>query len=314
MRGQDKQSRERTPGGPSPKPRRDGGRAAPGRPSAGLLALQRAAGNAAVSRAVAEERHRHDADCGHLPAATSSPSVQRSAVHQVLRTTGRPLDAPLRMEKEARLGADFGDVRLHTDAADEHTLAHELTHVIRQRDGRGRRPGQRRRAEGRRPRGPLRAGGRGERRRVMSGAAPVRSAPPGAADGVRRAGDAEASQVQRAPATATEEAAAPVSGFRQTRETGADDRDVTLRMLDRMARIALNTIRDTNDGFRTKKPTGSGSSPGTGSSSGPRSTVPTPGSTAGPGACSPSRRPCASRSGGTWTVRSRRRRRPGTVR
>ncbi|WP_398958055.1 DUF4157 domain-containing protein [Streptomyces sp. GC420] len=123
--------------------------------AAGILALQRAAGNAAVARAVGEERHEHNADCGH------GPSVQRSAVHAVLRSAGRPLDGPLRAEMESRLGADFGDVRLHTDAvaqrsasevgaraytsgshvvvgeggADKHTLAHELTHVIQQRQG-----------------------------------------------------------------------------------------------------------------------------------------------------------------------------------
>jgi Domain of unknown function (DUF4157) len=66
-----------------------------------------------------------------------------------------------RTEMEARLGADFSDVRLHTDAAsqrsaaeigaraytsgnhvvigeggaNDHTLAHELTHVVQQRQG-----------------------------------------------------------------------------------------------------------------------------------------------------------------------------------
>ncbi|MGP3998777.1 eCIS core domain-containing protein [Streptomyces sp. 8N706] len=71
------------------------------------------------------------------------------------------MDAPVKEEMEARLGADFSDVRLHTDAAarrsaaelgaraytsgnhvvigadggDKRTLAHELTHVIQQRTG-----------------------------------------------------------------------------------------------------------------------------------------------------------------------------------
>ncbi|MER5214905.1 DUF4157 domain-containing protein [Streptomyces sp. NPDC002838] len=87
--------------------------------------------------------------------------VQRSAVHGVLRSTGRPLDGPLRAEMEARLGTDFSDVRVHADTearrsaaevgaraytsgshvvigeggGDKHTLAHELTHVIQQRQG-----------------------------------------------------------------------------------------------------------------------------------------------------------------------------------
>ncbi|MEV0259430.1 DUF4157 domain-containing protein [Streptomyces sp. NPDC050732] len=103
-----------------------------------LMALQRTAGNAAVVQA-----------------------VQRSAVHDVLRAGGRPLDTATRTDMEARLGADFSDVRIHDDSAakasaaevgaraytsgshvvigdggaDRHTLAHELTHVIQQRQG-----------------------------------------------------------------------------------------------------------------------------------------------------------------------------------
>lgn len=133
---------------------RPSGRApAPG-PAAGLLALQRAAGNAAVARAVEEQRHEHDANCGH------GPSVQRSAVHEVLRSPGRPLDAPLQTEMEGRYGGeDFSGVRVHTDAAaqraaaqigakaftsgsdvvwdgqDKHVLAHELDHVRQQLRG-----------------------------------------------------------------------------------------------------------------------------------------------------------------------------------
>ncbi|MFJ8108136.1 DUF4157 domain-containing protein [Streptomyces sp. NPDC096132] len=130
-----------------------------------LTALQRTAGNAAVVRALVEglgqdasarERHSHDAHCGH------GRPVQRSAVHEALRSSGRPLDAPVRAEMEARFGgADFSGVRLHTDAVarrsakevgalaytsgndivlgagttDRHTLAHELTHVVQQRRG-----------------------------------------------------------------------------------------------------------------------------------------------------------------------------------
>ena len=85
----------------------------------------------------------------------------RSAVHDVLSGPGQPLAAPVKEEMEARLGADFSDVRVHTDSvarasaadvgaraytsgphvvigdgdADKHTLAHELTHVIQQRQG-----------------------------------------------------------------------------------------------------------------------------------------------------------------------------------
>ncbi|MGW0641367.1 eCIS core domain-containing protein [Streptomyces badius] len=125
-----------------------------------LLALQRTTGNAAVLRMLQRDRHRHGPDCGHQQ--PGAKPVQRSAVHDVLRAPGRPLDAPLREEMESRLGSDFSDVRLHTDSAarasaaevgaraytsgnhvvigdgggDKHTLAHELTHVIQQRQGR----------------------------------------------------------------------------------------------------------------------------------------------------------------------------------
>ncbi|GAA3149332.1 eCIS core domain-containing protein [Streptomyces echinatus] len=125
----------------------------PGR-AAGILALQRAAGNAAVTAAVEAGRHEHDANCGH------GPAVQRSLVHQVLRGSGTPMETGLRSEMEGRFGgADFGGVRLHTDVVaqrsaaeigasaytsgshvvwngrDKHTLAHELTHVLQQRRG-----------------------------------------------------------------------------------------------------------------------------------------------------------------------------------
>ncbi|WP_436960462.1 eCIS core domain-containing protein [Streptomyces sp. SudanB182_2057] len=134
-----------------------------------LAGLQGAVGNAAVARMVrraAPDSHRHEAGCGH----EEEPGVQREAtreavrqapVHDVLRGAGRPLDEPTRTEMESRLGADFSDVRVHTDRAardsasqmgaraytsgshivigkgggDKHTLAHELTHVIQQRTG-----------------------------------------------------------------------------------------------------------------------------------------------------------------------------------
>ncbi|MEU3747950.1 DUF4157 domain-containing protein [Streptomyces narbonensis] len=106
----------------------------------------------------AQEQHRHGAGCGH---GQQAEPVQRSAVHDVLRTPGRSLDEATRTDMEARLGADFSDVRVHDDSAarasaaevgaraytsgshvvigaggaDKHTLAHELTHVIQQRQG-----------------------------------------------------------------------------------------------------------------------------------------------------------------------------------
>ncbi|MFC8272886.1 DUF4157 domain-containing protein [Streptomyces sp. NPDC057271] len=133
-------------------------------PAESLLDLQRSAGNAAVVQMLrragaAQDEHRHGAGCGHEEAP--GPSVQRSSVHNVLRGGGRPLDAESRSDMEARFGADFSDVRIHTDSAaqasatelgasaytsgshivagpggmDRHTLAHELTHVLQQRKG-----------------------------------------------------------------------------------------------------------------------------------------------------------------------------------
>jgi Domain of unknown function (DUF4157) len=114
--------------------------------SSGLLDLQRAVGNAGVTSLMDEER---------------------SPVHDVISSSGRPLDPDVRSDMEARLGHDFGDVRVHDDAAAHDsaravnaraytvgpnvvfqrdaydpssddgrvTLAHELTHVVQQRSG-----------------------------------------------------------------------------------------------------------------------------------------------------------------------------------
>jgi Domain of unknown function (DUF4157) len=123
---------------------------AAGRPdvlgTSGMLGLQRAAGNRAAA-GVAEEG--------------------RSPVHDVISGGGAPLDEDTRTDMEARMGQDFGDVRVHTgDAADasarsvsahaytvgsnivfqrggyepgsadgQKLLAHELTHVVQQRSG-----------------------------------------------------------------------------------------------------------------------------------------------------------------------------------
>ncbi|MFD7122870.1 MULTISPECIES: DUF4157 domain-containing protein [Streptomyces] len=144
-------------------------------PARGLMALQAAAGNAAVlqmlrqaGRLRPEEQHQPSAGCGtghvgrngHVEEEGQS-AVQRSAVRDTLRTPGTPMDETMRSEMEARLGADFSDVRIHSDrtakvsaaemgaraytfgnhvvigdgTANKHTLAHELTHVIQQRQG-----------------------------------------------------------------------------------------------------------------------------------------------------------------------------------
>ncbi|MFF2370628.1 DUF4157 domain-containing protein [Agromyces sp. NPDC058110] len=113
---------------------------------AGMLRLQREAGNGAVAEMVEE---------------------QRSPVLDVVGSSGSPLEPAVRTDMESRLGADFGDVRVHTDAAahesaksvganaytvgsnvvfqrdaydpgslaGQTTIAHELTHVVQQRSG-----------------------------------------------------------------------------------------------------------------------------------------------------------------------------------
>ncbi|MFB8206967.1 DUF4157 domain-containing protein [Streptomyces sp. NPDC056010] len=130
-------------------------------PGERLRALQRSMGNAALARAL--EQQWQD-DCrvpGLSHGEGASAPVQRSTVPDVLRGPGRPLGEAVRTEMEARLGADFSDVRLHTGpaaqrsaaevgaraytsgshvvigsgGADRHTLAHELTHVVQQRQG-----------------------------------------------------------------------------------------------------------------------------------------------------------------------------------
>jgi hypothetical protein len=125
-------------------------RASPGGPdAAALLGLQRSAGNAAVVQLLAEEGEEH------------------SPVHDVVGRGGSALDEATRSTMESRMGADFNDVRVHTDAqasqsaesvganaytvgsdivfrsgqfdtsspTGQRTLAHELTHVVQQRSG-----------------------------------------------------------------------------------------------------------------------------------------------------------------------------------
>jgi hypothetical protein len=125
----------------------DGGSHEEPPPHHDVIALQRLAGNAAVSRMFDGE--------------------EESSVPNVVSSGGRPLPTATRAEMEARLGADFSDVRIHTDAAADEsarsmqahaytagshiafrdgafsptsdagrtTLAHELTHVMQQRSG-----------------------------------------------------------------------------------------------------------------------------------------------------------------------------------
>ncbi|GGR27374.1 eCIS core domain-containing protein [Streptomyces netropsis] len=120
----------------------------------GMGALQRAVGNGAVRSMLQRE--------------TPEDAPPRSSVHEVIASGGgRSLEPETRSDMEARLGADFSDVRVHTGSAAHEsardvgaraytvgndvvfqrdaydpsshagrtTLAHELTHVIQQRSG-----------------------------------------------------------------------------------------------------------------------------------------------------------------------------------
>jgi hypothetical protein len=174
---------------------------------AGVVGLQRAAGNAGTAALLEEER---------------------SPVHDVVGSGGTPLEPGLRADMEGRFGHDFGDVRIHNDAAAHHSaksvnaqaftvgsdivfqrdnydpgsaagkhmLAHELTHVVQQRSG----P-----VDGTDVGGGVKVSDPSDRfeREAVANADQVMSAPaaaPAAATGVQRIdGDAPVTQREEAP-------------------------------------------------------------------------------------------------------------------
>ncbi|MYY05774.1 MULTISPECIES: DUF4157 domain-containing protein [unclassified Streptomyces] len=128
--------------------------------AAGMGLLQRTVGNAALGPVIQRAR------AGG--AEHSEEAETRSPVHDVVGSGGgTPLDTETRVDLESRMGADFSDVRIHNDSAAHEsakgvgahaytvgnnvvfqrdaydpsspqgrtTLAHELTHVIQQRNG-----------------------------------------------------------------------------------------------------------------------------------------------------------------------------------
>jgi hypothetical protein len=174
-----------------------------------LANLQRCTGNAGVAAALQRSADGHDHD----------HEEERSPVHDVVSSGGgRPLDPETRTDMESRLGHDFSDVRVHDDGAahdsakavhanaytvgsnvvfqrDQYdpssdqgklTLAHELTHVVQQRNG----P-----VEGTPAAGGIKISDPGDRfereasanaERVMSGPAPVQTSLEGSAAAVQR--------------------------------------------------------------------------------------------------------------------------------
>lgn len=125
--------------------------------------VQRARSGAAAPAAEQAEQTEQTGHAGHAGQAEE----QRSPVHDVVSSGGSPLDTDTRTDMESRMGADFSDVRVHHDSAAHEsakgvgahaytvgnnvvfqrdaydpgspqgrtTLAHELTHVIQQRNG-----------------------------------------------------------------------------------------------------------------------------------------------------------------------------------
>ncbi|MFE7032537.1 DUF4157 domain-containing protein [Streptomyces sp. NPDC057621] len=119
-----------------------------------ILAMQSAAGNAAVTQAVQRRQHQHGAGCGH------TPDEQRELVDQVVKSPGSRMNGSLLQETASWFqGEDFSTVKLHTDTValqsakaigaraytagenvvwdgrDKPTLIHELQHVKDQRRG-----------------------------------------------------------------------------------------------------------------------------------------------------------------------------------
>lgn len=127
-----------------------------------ILALQRAAGNAAVTRTIEvqrerdEEAHEHGAGCGH-----DQPPVQRAALEAAIRMPGVPVDPAIRAKADLAAGRPLPEVVVHRDAqaqrltrdfgavalttgrhvfvgeggGNEHTMLHELGHVLDQERG-----------------------------------------------------------------------------------------------------------------------------------------------------------------------------------
>jgi hypothetical protein len=81
----------------------------------GLLQRKCACGNHAMSGACDECAHKKNELQRRADRRVESFEVPQ-IVHEVLRSTGRPLDAQTRAFMEPRFGHYFGNVRVHTDA------------------------------------------------------------------------------------------------------------------------------------------------------------------------------------------------------
>ncbi|MGW1412356.1 eCIS core domain-containing protein [Streptomyces sp. NPDC002403] len=201
----------------------------------GMSVLQRAVGNSAVGSMLQRKEEE-----------------ERSPVHDVVSSGGgQPLDTETRADLEGRMGADFSDVRIHTDSAAHEsakgvgahaytvgnnvvfqrdaydpsssqgrtTLAHELTHVIQQRNG----P-----VEGTEAPGGIRVSDPSDRfeREAVANADRVLAAPAPAPASDSAPAPAPAASVQRAATEDEDEQPADVQGsFVQRAEAGAEEEE-----------------------------------------------------------------------------------------
>src|SRR5437879_2578670 len=101
-----KQGRQQSASGPvGPAAKASRGHAEFG-PYAGILSLQRAAGNGAISESLAcgTDKNLLNRSLGASPLDPASSFAAPQAVRDALRSPGRPLEAPLREYMEARVG------------------------------------------------------------------------------------------------------------------------------------------------------------------------------------------------------------------
>ncbi|TAH37118.1 MAG: DUF4157 domain-containing protein [Planctomycetota bacterium] len=78
------------------------------------------------------DRCRGERELRRAPAARSAPREAPAIVHEVLRAPGHPLDPGVRAGMEARLGHDFGSVRVHEDvrAAESAAAVSALAYTV----------------------------------------------------------------------------------------------------------------------------------------------------------------------------------------
>ena len=222
-------------------------------PAAGILGLQRAAGNASVSRLLTEEN-------------------EKSPVKDLLASSsGQPLDRSTQALMQSRLGQDFSDVRVHNDgkatesakAVNAHAytvgtnvvfqsdkyapetqsgqkmLAHELTHVVQQKAG----PVDGTPAGGglniSHPSDPFeQAAERSAEQAMSGGAAGPQSAVPAQASSVQRAGEedqVQMSTIQREAAPEEDEQDVQTSAIQREAAPEEDEQDVQTSAIQREA-------------------------------------------------------------------------------